>query len=166
MEVSAGQVVLEVVGGIDLEQVEYVALTPGRLAFRPVLEVNPGVSPLLIDALEYERSVTTTTGSASPDLTPVLPEGIEICDGEVPLPEQPGCVDGATGITLSDDPARTRGWLTRTPARRSAWARPGCWRPTYPMRNPPSISKRIAAGWESGWCPSTSAPTVLPSSSR
>jgi preprotein translocase subunit SecD len=153
----------------------------GQLAFRPVLEVSYGISPLMTAAIEYEQSTTTTTttvpgtttttaaggsttttvagGSTSttaatstttttaagstttgagstttipgtttttaasepPDLTPVLPVGITICvvddpddpsDEPPPLSEQPGCVDGATGITpaLSDDPTK-EAWL-------------------------------------------------------
>ena len=54
-----------------------------------------------------------------PDLTPVLPAGITICvvddpddpDDEAPLlSEQPGCVDGTTAMTLSDDPTK-EAWL-------------------------------------------------------
>jgi preprotein translocase subunit SecD len=56
-------------------------------------------------------STTTTTVPAEPlDLTPVLPAGITICDSGQPLGEQPGCVDGETGLTLSDDPEK-EAWL-------------------------------------------------------
>lgn len=53
---------------------------------------------------------TTTTTLPPPDLAPVLPEGITICDGDRPLGDQPGCVDGETGLTLSDDPTK-EAWL-------------------------------------------------------
>jgi preprotein translocase subunit SecD len=54
-------------------------------------------------------STTTTTTTVPPeplDLTPVLPAGISICDPGQALDGQPGCVDGETGLTLSDDPER------------------------------------------------------------
>ena len=63
-------------------------------------------------------ATTTTTGGATtttvppepPDLTPVLPAGITICDPDQDLLAQPGCVDGTTALTLSDDPTR-EAWL-------------------------------------------------------
>lgn len=164
-------------GVTDPERALEAVGTIGQLAFRPVLEVSQfGVSPLLLDAIEYEQSTTTTTsttttapgatstttaGSGSttsssttssttsttaasttttaagttttggpttttttvppepPDLTPVLPAGITICvvddpddpNDEAPLlSEQPGCVDGTTALTLSDDPNK-EAWL-------------------------------------------------------
>jgi len=56
-------------------------------------------------------TTTTTVPAEPPDLTPVLPEGIALCDQEQALNEQPGCVDGETGLTLSDDPTK-EAWLT------------------------------------------------------
>jgi preprotein translocase subunit SecD len=53
---------------------------------------------------------TTTTTTIPLDLIPVLPEGITICDSSLALTEQPGCVDGTTGMTLSDDPSK-EAWL-------------------------------------------------------
>ncbi|MBM3695418.1 MAG: protein translocase subunit SecD [Actinobacteria bacterium] len=131
----------------------------GQLAFRPVLEVSLGISPLLAAAIQHEQSTTTTTDATTttsgegattttsgegattttsgettttvpatttttapptpPDLTPVLPPGIAICvvddpddpdDAPPPLSDQPGCVDGTLGITLSDDPTK-EAWL-------------------------------------------------------
>jgi preprotein translocase subunit SecD len=64
-------------------------------------------------------TTTTTAPPEPPDLTPVLPAGITICvvddpddpnDEAPPLSEQPGCVDGATALTLSDDPTK-EAWL-------------------------------------------------------
>ena len=55
-------------------------------------------------------TTTTTAPAEPPDLTPVLPAGITVCDPAQPLNEQPGCVDGETGLTLSDDPAK-EAWL-------------------------------------------------------
>ncbi len=57
-----------------------------------------------------EAGTTTTTTTVPLDLAPVLPEGITICDPDQPLNEQPGCVDGETGLTLSDDPTK-EAWL-------------------------------------------------------
>jgi preprotein translocase subunit SecD len=59
---------------------------------------------------EAGTTTTTTAPAEPPDLTPVLPAGITVCDQEQPLNEQPGCVDGETGLTLSDDPAK-EAWL-------------------------------------------------------
>jgi preprotein translocase subunit SecD len=55
-------------------------------------------------------TTTTTTEAKPPDLTPVLPAGIAICDTTADLITQPGCVDGTTGLTLSDDPTK-EAWL-------------------------------------------------------
>jgi preprotein translocase subunit SecD len=55
-------------------------------------------------------TTTTTVPAEPPDLTPVLPAGITVCDPARTLIEQPGCVDEATGITLSDDPTKDA-WL-------------------------------------------------------
>ena len=55
-------------------------------------------------------TTTTTAPAEPPDLTPVLPAGITVCDPAQPLNEQPGCVDGETGLTLSDDPVK-EAWL-------------------------------------------------------
>ena len=57
-----------------------------------------------------EAGTTTTTTTVPLDLAPVLPEGITICDPEQPLNEQLGCVDGESGLTLSDDPTK-EAWL-------------------------------------------------------
>jgi len=51
-------------------------------------------------------TTTTTVPPEPPDLTPVLPAGISICDPGRATEEQPGCVDGETGLTVSDDPDR------------------------------------------------------------
>ncbi len=67
-----------------------------------------------------QTTTTTTVAEAEPiDLTPVLPEGITLCDLErnengdlvVPLEDQPGCVDPETGFTLSDDPDKEAWYL-------------------------------------------------------
>jgi preprotein translocase subunit SecD len=52
------------------------------------------------------ETTTTTVGQVTYDLTKVLPAGITICDAQRLLTEQLGCVDGTTGLTLSDDPAK------------------------------------------------------------
>jgi preprotein translocase subunit SecD len=70
-----------------------------------------------------EETTTTTVEPEPVDLTPVLPEGIALCelaeaaDGTliVPLEEQPGCVDPATGFTLSDDPEKDAWYLNPEP---------------------------------------------------
>jgi len=56
------------------------------------------------------ETTTTTAAPELPDLTPVLPPGITICDPDQDLALQPGCVDGTTAITLSDDPTK-EAWL-------------------------------------------------------
>ncbi|MBN2113836.1 MAG: protein translocase subunit SecD [Acidimicrobiia bacterium] len=56
------------------------------------------------------ETTTTTAAPEPPDLTPVLPPGISICDPAQDLVLQPGCVDGTTAITLSDDPTK-EAWL-------------------------------------------------------
>lgn len=128
-------------GVTDRERALQAVGTTGQLAFRPVLEAEFGVSPLVLAAQEYVDSTTTTTtttttapgdGATSTstsssttttteaastttttvplNLTPVLPEGIALCIEGEPLNEQPGCVDGETGLTLSDDPTK-EAWL-------------------------------------------------------
>lgn len=128
-------------GVTDRERALQAVGTTGQLAFRPVLAANSyGVSPLVLDAYEYEQSTTTTTTSTTtttvpgetttsssstttttagsttttttppPDLGPVLPAGISLCDASRPINEQPGCVDAETGFTLNDDPTK-EAWL-------------------------------------------------------
>jgi hypothetical protein len=120
VQVAAPRLVVVLPAASDRERVRMLLTTPGQLSIRPVLEANQwGVSPLLTAATDYEQAHTPTTaegqtgGTArrtSPDLTPVLPPGITVCDSSVDLVRQPGCVDGTTGTTLSDDPTRET-WL-------------------------------------------------------
>jgi preprotein translocase subunit SecD len=56
-------------------------------------------------------TTTTTAGQAGYDLTKVLPAGITVCDSQRLLTEQLGCVDGTTGLTLSDDPTKDAWYL-------------------------------------------------------
>jgi preprotein translocase subunit SecD len=136
----AGQRSIEVQlpGITERERALQAVGTTGQLAFRPVLEAEFGISPLVLAAEDYVESTTTTTTTTVPgdttsstststtttssttttttvpeeplDLTPVLPAGITICVEDEALSEQPGCVDGETGLTLSDDPTK-EAWL-------------------------------------------------------
>lgn len=135
---GAGSIEVQLPGVTQRERALQAVGTTGQLAFRPVLEAEFGVSPLVLAAEEYEESTTTTTTTTTTvpddtttsstssstttstttttvpeeplDLTPVLPAGITICVESEPLNEQPGCVDGETGVTLSDD-ATKEAWL-------------------------------------------------------
>jgi preprotein translocase subunit SecD len=118
-----GTIEVQLPGVTDRERALAAVGRTGQLEFRPVLDVSaaPGVSPLVVEAaaLEAEQDAATTTTTTpgddtttttAPDEAPpeipesLLPDGVAFCSDELPVLEQPGCVDRDTGFTLNPVP--------------------------------------------------------------